>query len=204
MPQHPPTTANMGRLLRRAGCQIGGVALVQFSRFIELGVAPRRRVGAQARQSLPPRPAVFEYVGEMRWARAVHHEVSGGTIGRRIDLFDRFAQPLTTRKSPVGLGRERDRRGNACGHGCPNNADRLLRVGHRDRGDLVGSRGRERPDLDRVIALGILRRHRGTRVLAVTARTDTAAYHCGDASAVAAARTSSASCTADRFTASKR
>ena len=116
VPQHPPSTVTAGSRSRRRGVpggELGRIALVEFGRLVEFGVALRRRVRAQSDEPLPPRSVVFQGVREMRRVRTVDHEVRCAAIGFGVDLLDRLAQRLARRQPAVGLHRERDRRRNA-------------------------------------------------------------------------------------------
>ena len=184
VPQQPPSTVTAGNRLAQCGVlggEIGRITLVQLGRLVELGVALRGCVRAQANEALPPWAVLFQRLGEVRRVRTVDHEVRGAGIRRGVHLFDRLAQRLARRKPAVGLDGERDRRRNTRRRRGTHDTDRLLGVGHRDCGDLVGRRVRERADLHRVVMLGLLGRHRVAGVVAVPARADAAAHHDGDA-----------------------
>jgi hypothetical protein len=140
----------------------------------KLGVAELRRVRAQPGDPLQPVAAVREHLLEVRRVRAVDHVVGHRPARLGVDLADRVAERLAARQPPVGLDRERDHDGDL-GRGCgASDADRLLRVRHRDRRHHVGPGGGERADLRGVILLGVRGRHRVLDHVAVAARPDDA------------------------------
>jgi hypothetical protein len=77
----------------------------------------------------------------------------------------------------VGLHGERDHRGHARGPGRLDDADRLSRVVHRDRGDQIGLGAGEGLDLRGVVGAGRFDLHQLARLVPVTARTDAPADH---------------------------
>ncbi len=92
--------------------------------------------------------------------------------GRRVGAPDRVGQRLARGQSPVGFHGERDggrHRARLRGRG---DSDRLLRVGHRERGDHVGLRAGEDPDLRAVIVGRLGGAHLRIRPVAVAARTE--------------------------------
>ena len=88
--------------------ELGRIAVVQLVGLVELGVALRRGVRAQAADPLDPRLADLDRVREMRGVRAVDHEVGGGAVRLGVDLLDRITQRLAARQAAVGLDREGD------------------------------------------------------------------------------------------------
>src|SRR5689334_5423531 len=62
--------------------ELAWIANVEIRRGIELGVAARRRIGANAAQARDPRLAAFQRAREMRRVRAIEH-----VIGRRVARF---------------------------------------------------------------------------------------------------------------------
>jgi hypothetical protein len=152
-----------------------GVSRVELDGLVELRVAPRGRVRAQARDPVLPGAATGQDAGEVRRVRAVDHVVGGGGERLGVDLLDRLAERLPAREPPVGLDGERDRRRESRAGGGARDPDRLVHVRHRDRGDEVGAGGREGAGLGGVVALGFARRHLPAGLVAVAARADHAA-----------------------------
>ena len=180
MPQQPPRTFTAGEARLQRGValrQVGGIALVELLRLVQLGVALRRRVRAQAADPPHPRLAAGDRVLEVRRVGAVDHVVGGRAVGRVVDLLDRAAERLAARQAAVGLERERDHRRQPDRRSRPRDADRLLGVGHRDRGDHVRRRVGERADLDGVVALGLLGGEHRLGGVAVALGADAAADH---------------------------
>ena len=163
------------------GGEIVRITLVKIGGFVEFGMAACGGVGAQPAQPLKPRPAVGGSTVDMRRVSAVHHEIRGGSVSLRIDLFDRTRHRLTRRQQTGRLNREGDRDRHGSGGRCPHDADGLLDVGDRQRGDLIGRRRRERPDLDAAIPLRLVSRHDLAGVVTVATRTDATAHHRGHA-----------------------
>ena len=95
VPQQPPSTLSRGRRSAQRGvalAEVARIALVELGRLVELRVAARRGVRAQAADPLQPRLAAREHVLEVRRVRAVDHVVRGPGAGLVVDLLDRVAR----------------------------------------------------------------------------------------------------------------
>src|SRR5690349_8055644 len=121
-----------------ARAEVDGIALVEFGRLVELGMASGGCVRPEPDEPSPPRSFGRQCIGEMSGVSAVDHEIRRAGAGRRVDLLDRIVQWLACRKPAVGLDGERDGGRYARYRSGAHDADRLLGVGHRGRGDLVG------------------------------------------------------------------
>src|SRR5690349_18880430 len=78
-----------------------GVADVERRALVELGVALRRGIAAQAAQPLEPGTAFRERSGKMRRMRAIEHVVGGRLARGGVDLGDRLTERLAGRQLPV-------------------------------------------------------------------------------------------------------
>ncbi len=138
-------------------------------------MAQRGRVRAQAAD--PRRPGLVrrEHGLEVRGVRAVDHVVGGRPSGGFVDLLDRVAEGLAVRQAAVGFEGERDRGRQSHVPRRLRQADRLVRVGHRDRGDHVRRRVGERPDLRGVVIPCVVCAQDLRGVVAVALRPDAAA-----------------------------
>ena len=152
------------------------VAVVEHRRGVELGVAHLRGVGAQAADAVPPGPRL-DAVAEVRGMGAVHHVVGGIALGRGVAGLDRRLEARAGAQAAVGLQRERDHHRHARRLGRAGDADRLLDVGHGDRGDEIGAGLGEHPHLAGMIGLRLLGGHVAVGRVAVAARAEAAADH---------------------------
>ena len=137
-----------------AGAEIRGVAVIELSRLVELGVALGRRIRPQAANPLAPNPAALQHPLEVRRVGAVDHEVRGARPVSASTVSIASPSALPARQPAVRLDRERDRRRESRVGGRSRDADRLLRVRHRERRDHVGRGVGEGSDLGRVIVAG--------------------------------------------------
>src|SRR4051794_3535712 len=88
-----------------------GITGIELIRLVELRVTLRRSVRTHSHQALLPLSLTTQNVLEVRWVRAVDHEVRNRSVRCGVDLFDRLGQRLTAREPAVRLERERDRDG---------------------------------------------------------------------------------------------
>ena len=94
-----------------------------------------------------------------------------------VDLLDRLREGLTGREAPVGLDGERHGDGEAMLRRRPDDADRLLHVGDRERGhDVHGCVGKH-TQLPRVVRLRLVGGHPALGVVGITLRADRRAEH---------------------------
>ncbi len=117
-----------------------------------------------------PRGARCQDAREVRRVGAVDHVVGGRVPGHGVDLLDRLPQARAVRQPAVGLDRERDRDRHAGGPRGTGHADRLVRVGHRDRRHHVGVGIAEGLRLLPMVVLCGVRAHEALGVVAVAAR----------------------------------
>jgi hypothetical protein len=95
--------AQAGQSLRELAVgrgQLCWVTLVERLRFVELGVAQLRGIGADASQPSDPRRVGLERAGEVGGVCAVEHEVGGSSIRLGIHLLDRLTERLAAGSRP--------------------------------------------------------------------------------------------------------
>jgi hypothetical protein len=174
--EHRDRAQHLGELTVPGG-ELCGIAGVERLGLVELRMALRGGVRADAADAVDPRRVLLEDVGEMGRVRAVDHVVVRPAAGGGVDLSDRVGERLAARQSPVRLHGERDRDRHPSSAGRARDADRFLRVGHRERRDEVDARVDEDSDLLGVVRLGRLGGESRRRAVPVALGADAAADH---------------------------
>ena len=72
--------------------EVQGIAGVQLLRLVQLGMALDGRIRAEAPNAIAPHSRLVQYMVEVRWVRAVDHEVRGTSLGLGVYFFDRRPQ----------------------------------------------------------------------------------------------------------------
>jgi hypothetical protein len=122
------------------GAELERVTVVELVGVVELGMTSRGGIDADALDPVERRVGAFEDVREVRWVRAVDHEIGRGCVRLGVGLLDSLRKALPVRQAPVRLDREGHRDRKVGGPRGANDADRLLRVRHRQARHHVGGR----------------------------------------------------------------